>query len=74
MDFIIVIEGDLCTGGGGRVSIFPKVSTFENLPVFGVGMAVYNVIKQIKNKFWTLVVMILLKHKINNILNFWVKK
>ena len=38
MDFIIVINGVLCTGGL-RID-FPKVATFENLHVFGVGIAV----------------------------------
>ena len=36
MDCIIVIKGILC-----KKSIdFSKVTTFENLPVFGVGIAV----------------------------------
>ena len=33
MNFIIVIKGVLCTGG-------KVLSTFGNLPVFGVGIAV----------------------------------
>ena len=38
IDCIIVIKGILCTGG---LSIdFSKVTTFENLPVFRVGIAV----------------------------------
>ena len=41
MNFIVVRNGVLLTGGGGVSSIdFPKVTTFENLPGFGVGMAV----------------------------------
>ena len=38
MDFIIVIKGVLCAGG--LSNNFPKVATFENLPAFGVGIAV----------------------------------
>ena len=39
MDFIVVVKGAICKGVCKRVD-FPKVTTFENLPVFGVGMAV----------------------------------
>ena len=38
MDFVIIIKRVLCTEG--QSIDFPKVTTFENLPFFRVGIAV----------------------------------
>ena len=46
MGFTIVIKCVLCAKGGLCID-FTKVATFEKLSVFGLDMAVWNVIKQI---------------------------
>ena len=47
IDFIIVIKGVLWAGGRGYSIDYPKVTTFENSLVFGVGIAAENMIKQV---------------------------